>query len=120
MIIDKSNDSFIMCDQGNRWVVEWTSNHLEDCLLLPIYGWQGGSLYLRLWEKLAYLYLRWPKSVNLCVGISQSSRKKMVAMEGIVVVDNNNHRIMRQSKGSTEGSVVVVIEGTEEDSPEFP
>jgi shikimate kinase len=44
----------------------------------------------------------------------------MVAMEGIVVVDNNNHRIMRQSKGSTEGSVVVVIEGTEEDSPEFP
>jgi hypothetical protein len=38
VIIDKSNDSFIICDQGNRRVVEWTSNHLEDCLLQANWG----------------------------------------------------------------------------------
>ncbi|CAF3768292.1 unnamed protein product [Rotaria sp. Silwood1] len=134
LIIDKDNDSLIICDRDKRQVVRWK---IGDTNRTIVAGGNGSGNHFNQLNRPSYLFV----DQNHSVYISDTSNHRVMkwikgAKEGILVAggqglgaelnqltfprgmivdqfdsvyvaDRHNHRIMRWVKGSVEGSVVV-------------
>jgi sugar lactone lactonase YvrE len=124
VILDKKNDSLIICDAGNRRVVRWCrrSGTNQQVLISNIASSRvtmdnNGDLYVSDWEKNEVR--RWKPgdtSGTLVAGgngpgdhLSQLNSPSYVFVDedhSVYISDTNNHRVMKWIKGAKEGIVV--------------
>jgi sugar lactone lactonase YvrE len=121
VIIDKENDSLIICDKGNQKVVRWPRRNGEilisniDCRDLIMDN--DGYLYVSDYEK--HEVRRWKmgetEGTIVAGGNGQGNRLDQLNNpryifidedHSVYVSDKNNHRVMKWLKGAKEGIVV--------------
>ncbi|CAF1214680.1 unnamed protein product [Adineta steineri] len=124
VILDKKNDSFVICDYGNRRVVRWPRKHGKNqqtiishvaCSRLTMDN--NGDLYVSDWEKNEVR--RWTKGETtgtLVAGgngkgedLNQLNSPGYIYVDdnlSVYVSDSNNNRVMKWTKGAKEGVVV--------------
>jgi sugar lactone lactonase YvrE len=134
MIVDKKNDSLIICDRGNRRVVRWPrrNGRSGEILISNIDCWDlimdnDGYLYVSNWKKDEVR--RWkmgePNGTIVAGGNRKGSRFDQLNHpyyifidedHSVYVSDSNNHRVMKWLKDAKEGSVVAGGQGKGNDS----
>ncbi|CAF1475259.1 unnamed protein product, partial [Adineta steineri] len=124
VIVDKKNDSLIICDRGNRRVVRWPrQNGKNGEIIIPnIHCWgltmdKNGDLYVSDTEKNEVR--RWKqgeKEGTIVAGgngkgkhLNQLNHPTHIFVDedySVYVSDSENHRVMKWVKGAKEGIVV--------------
>ncbi len=124
VIVDKKNNSLIICDYGNRRVVRWSYRNSTNGEILiskiNCYGLamnDNGDLYVSDEEK--HQVRRWKvgetNETILAVGNWKGNRLDQLNSPGYIFVDEDhsiyvsdcgNHRVMKWIKGAKEGIVV--------------
>ncbi|CAF3979565.1 unnamed protein product [Adineta steineri] len=124
VIVDKKNDSLIICDRGNSRVVRWSRQNSEngETIISDIYcnGLtmdNNGDLYVSDWVKNEVR--RWKqgeKEGTIVAGgnglgdfHSQLNYPTNIFVDedhSVYVSDRRNHRVMKWMKGATEGIVI--------------
>ncbi|CAF1381323.1 unnamed protein product [Adineta steineri] len=124
VIIDKKNDSLIICDYGNRRVIRWSCQNGTnggtiisdiDCRGLTMDN--NGNLYVSDWRK--HEVRRWKQGERkgrIVAGgngkgnhLNQLNHPTYIYVDEdylVYVSDANNHRVMKWMKGAKEGIVV--------------
>jgi sugar lactone lactonase YvrE len=129
MIVDKENDSFIICDQGNRRVVRWPRrngqsgetliSNMACCDLI-----MDNDGYLYVCDEKKHEVRRWrmgEKNGTIVVGgngrgnrLDQLSYPRYIFIDedhSVYVSDCYNHRVMKWLKDAKEGIVVAGGQG---------
>ncbi len=129
VIVEKKHDSLIICDPGNRRVIQWPRQNgkngqtiISDILCNGLTMDNYGNLYSS--DYLKNEVRRWKigdKKGIVVVGgndygdsLTQLSYPRGVIVDrmgNVYVADSKNNRVMRYSKGSKEGSLVVGVNG---------
>jgi sugar lactone lactonase YvrE len=124
VIIDKENDSLIICDGGNRRVVRWPRRNgrtgeilISNIVCRDLIMDNDGYLYVFDPEK--HEVRRWKMGEmngTIVAGgnepgnrLDQLNRPRYIFIEEdhpVYVTDENNHRVMKWLKGAKEGIVV--------------
>ena len=129
VIVDKQNDSLIICDRENRRVVRWPRRNGQsgEIIILNIDCWDlkmdnDGYLYVSDWEK--HEVKRWKigeTNGTIVAGgnglgnrLDQLNRSYYIFIDedhSVYVSDRNNDRVMKWLKGAKEGIVVAGGQG---------
>ncbi len=129
VIIDKKNDSFIICDQGNRRVVRWSRRNGAngqtiisdiDCCSLTmdnngnLYVSDGGKNKVKRWkigETIGTIVAGGNGEGNDLNQLNVPSYIFVDEDYSVYVSDWNNHHVMKWMKGAKEGIVVAGAQG---------
>ncbi|CAF1168703.1 unnamed protein product [Adineta steineri] len=129
VVLDKKNDSFIICDYGNRRVLRWPRKHSKSqqtliahiaCSHLTMDN--SGDLYVSDCEKNEVR--RWAKGETtgtlVAGGNGRGDNLNQLNSPGYIYVDedlsvyvsdSNNNRVMKWTKGAKEGVIVAGGQG---------
>ncbi len=138
MIVDKENDSLIICDRGNRRIVRWPrrNGRSGEILISNIDCWDlimdnDGYLYVSDIEK--HEVRRWKmgetNGTTVAGGNGKGSRFDQFNHltyifidedHSVYVSDTDNHRVMKWIKGAKEGIVVAGGQGQENGLRQLP
>ncbi|CAF3074563.1 unnamed protein product [Rotaria sp. Silwood2] len=133
MIVDKKNDSVIICDWGNRRVVRWSRRNGTNVVIIisnircsHLAMDNDGDLYVSDIEK--HEVRRWKKGQRdgtIIAGgngkgcqLNQLDSPTHIFVDqdyAIYISDENNHRVMKWMKGAKEGIVVAGGQGEGDD-----
>ncbi len=129
VIIDKENDSLIICDQGNGKVVRWPRQNGQSGEILI----SNINCYDLIMDNDGYLYVsdldknevrRWKmgetEGIIVAGGNGEGNRLDQLNTPGYIFIDEDhsvyvsdcyNHRVMKWMKGAKEGIVVAGAQG---------
>jgi sugar lactone lactonase YvrE len=124
VVVDKENDSLIICDQGNRRVIQWSPRNnssgqiiISDIDYSSLTMDNNGYLYVSDWSKDEVRRWRIGDRCGTIVagGNGQGDHLNQLCRPNSVVVDDDysvyvsdecNHRVMKWVKGAKEGVIV--------------
>jgi sugar lactone lactonase YvrE len=124
VIVDKQNDSLIICDHGNRRVVRWPRQNGQngEILISNIYCWDlmmDNDGYLYVCDREKHEVRRWKMGETygtiVAGGNGQGNRLDQLYRPAYIFIDEDhsvyvsdvrNHRVMKWLKGAKEGIVV--------------
>ncbi|CAF3663973.1 unnamed protein product [Adineta steineri] len=132
VILDKDKKYIIICDQGNRRVVEWSlqDSHDQEILIgsIACYGLaldDNGDLYISDWIK--HQAIRWQegdtKGTIVAGGNGQGNHLNQLNFpvyifvdecDSVYIVDHNNNRVMKWMKNAIEGILIAPGQVSEE------
>lgn len=138
VLIDRENDSLIICDSGNRRVIRWSlgSGNTEGQIIIDNIDCFGltmddvGNLYVTdIGKHEVRRYERNEKTGEIVAGgngrgdsLKQLNKPVCVFVDGdgaVYVSDQNNHRVMKWVKGATEGIIIAGGRGAGADVTEL-
>jgi sugar lactone lactonase YvrE len=129
VIVDKKNDSLIICDLGNRQVVRWSRRNVgsKDIIISNIdcYGLaidNNGDLYVSNYAKREVRQYKIGSAIGTLVAGGNGKGNNLNQLDypnyifvdqeySVYVSDSYNHRVMKWMKGAKEGIVVAGGQG---------
>ncbi|CAF3150212.1 unnamed protein product, partial [Rotaria sp. Silwood2] len=129
VIVDKTNDSLIICDSGNRRVVQWSRRNgksgqtiISDIDSRGLTTDSNGDLYVSDYKR--HEVRRWKigetNGTIVAGGNGEGNRLNQLYSPidlfvdqdySVYVSDNENHRVMKWTKGTKEGIIVAGGQG---------